>query len=68
MDDRIGTELAAYALRVVDRAPSMLAYWDARQVCHFANEAYRTWFGVEPRDLIGKCIWELLGPDLYALN
>lgn len=68
MDERIGTELAAYALRVVDRAPSMLAYWDSQHICHFANEAYRTWFGVEPRALIGKPIWDLLGPDLFALN
>jgi len=68
LDERIGTELATYALRVVDRAPSMLAYWDHELVCRFANQAYETWFGVNPRDLIGQRIWELLGPELYARN
>jgi len=52
---------------VVDRVPSMLAYWDLEQRCRFANRAYETWFGVAPEALIGKKLEELLGP-IYPLN
>lgn len=51
----------------VDKLTALLAYWDADQRCRFANQAYKRWFGVEPADLVGKHISELLGP-LYALN
>src|ERR1044071_8349549 len=53
--------------QIVDRIPSMLAYWDAEQRCRFANRAYERWFGVSPEALIGKHLTELLGP-LYKLN
>lgn len=52
---------------VVDKVPAMLAYWDTSQRCVFANQAYVKWFGVEPRDLIGRTLEELLGP-IYPLN
>jgi PAS domain S-box-containing protein len=52
---------------VTDHVPSMLAYWDDSQICRFANEAYRTWFGKNPSELIGNSLQSLLGP-LYELN
>lgn len=45
----------------------MLAYWNSEQVCLFANDAYRQWFGKAPRDVVGSSMRELLGP-LYELN
>ncbi|MBX3606936.1 MAG: PAS domain-containing protein [Piscinibacter sp.] len=53
---------------VVDRVPSMLAYWDSDLRCRFANRAYEMWFGVSPEGLLGSSIRDLLGPDLFALN
>lgn len=53
---------------VVDRVPTMLAYWDQDMNCRFANGAYDTWFGVNPDDLIGTSIRDLLGPELFAKN
>jgi len=64
-DDSLGTE--ELLRRLVDHLPAMVAYWDADLRCHFANRAYETWFGVQPEDLIGRHISELLGP-LYPLN
>jgi diguanylate cyclase (GGDEF)-like protein/PAS domain S-box-containing protein len=64
---RYQAEDALLARRLADAVPSMLAYWDTEQRCHFANRAYESWFGVSPRDLIGKHISELLGP-IYPLN
>lgn len=52
----------------VDSVPSMLAYWDRDTVCRFANRAYGTWFGVDPDQLVGTRIRDLLGEALYALN
>jgi PAS domain S-box-containing protein len=67
-DDREGVHLEHALLhQIVDRIPSMLAYWDAEQRCRFANRAYERWFGVSPEALIGKHLSELLGP-LYKLN
>lgn len=53
---------------LVDRVPSMLAYWDKDLRCRFANRAYERWFGVDPEALIGTSIRDLLGPELFAMN
>lgn len=67
-DDREGVHLEHALLhQIVDRVPSMLAYWDAGQRCRFANRAYERWFGISPEAMIGKHLSELLGP-LYKLN
>src|SRR5688572_10137819 len=43
----------------------MVAYWDHEARNRFATEAHVEWFGMEPQELYGKHISELLGPDLY---
>jgi PAS domain-containing protein len=58
-----GNHDAYYMRRLVDHVPSMLAYWDRDLKCRFANAAYKTWFGVEPKALIGASMEALLGPD-----
>lgn len=45
----------------------MLAYWDDSQICRFANEAYRNWFGKAPSEILGTSLQSVLGP-LYELN
>jgi len=60
---------SSYHMRLlVDRVPSMLAYWDRDLHCRFANRAYEKWFGVDPDRLIGTSIRDLLGPKLFAMN
>lgn len=54
-------------LELVDHLDAMLAYWDSRQVCRFANMAYKAWFGRGRRELLGTTMKELLGP-LYEMN
>jgi len=64
-----GRQEASYHMRLlVDRVPTMLAYWDHNLICRFANRAYETWFGVDPDRLIGTSIRDLLGPELFAMN
>lgn len=53
---------------LTDNLPGMVGYWDTELRCRFANRHYREWFGVEPREIVGKHIRELLGPELFALN
>ncbi|WP_088287360.1 PAS domain S-box protein [Ideonella sp. A 288] len=61
-------DIAHFARRLADHAPSMLAYWDTQMRCRFANRAYELRFGVDPDELVGRSIVDLLGPHLYALN
>jgi two-component system, NtrC family, sensor kinase len=53
--------------RLVDQLPAMLAYWGEDQRCRFANRAYERWFGVDPKELVGRHLRDLLGP-IYELN
>jgi diguanylate cyclase (GGDEF)-like protein/PAS domain S-box-containing protein len=64
--DRI--DMLESALLVIDHVDAMLAYWDKDCICHFANHAYRNWFGKSRDEIIGKHIKKLLGPDLYNKN
>ncbi|TAK91364.1 MAG: PAS domain S-box protein [Burkholderiaceae bacterium] len=58
-----------YHLRMlVDRVPSILAYWDRDLICRFANRAYESWFGINPDDLIGMPIADFLGQELFVKN
>ena len=51
----------------VDDVDVPLAYWDANQVCRFANRAYVEWFGKGRGELLGMTLEQLLGP-LYPIN
>lgn len=53
---------------ILDALPSMVGYWDHQQRNRFANHAYQKWFGMEPAQLAGKSLRDLLGPALYELN
>ena len=58
----------SFALRVLDNASSMLAYWDRDLRCCYANRVYKQWFGKSACELIGTTLPDLLGPALFSLN
>lgn len=61
-------DLNDLGLLVADHVPAMLAYWDKNQICRFANNAYREWFGRSREEMVDKITMkELLGP-LYEKN
>lgn len=68
MTDDPHTDSSYHMRLLVDRVPTMLAYWDRDLTCRFANRAYETWFGVNPDHLLGTSIRDLLGPELFAMN
>ncbi|MEP7295553.1 MAG: PAS domain-containing sensor histidine kinase [Burkholderiales bacterium] len=68
MTDALDADATYYMRLLVDRVPSMLAYWDHDLKCRFANRAYERWFGVDPDRLLGTSIRDLLGPELFAKN
>jgi len=67
-DDDFSVDAGYYMRLLVDRVPSMLAYWDRELRCRFANRAYEKWFGADPDRLLGMSIRDLLGPKLFAMN
>lgn len=53
---------------VLDAVPSMIGYWDRNLDNRVANQAYHTWFGVDPGTLPGRNMRDLLGPALFEAN
>lgn len=60
-------ELGDLALNLLDHLDAMVAYWDADQVCVFANDAYLAWFGKTKQEMRGITLEQLLGP-IYPKN
>lgn len=51
---------------VTDNMPALVSYLDTEERFTFANAAFRAWFGVEPEDMIGKTLREVVGDEVYA--
>jgi PAS domain S-box-containing protein len=61
------TEQALHlAQTLVDRVPSMLAYFDAEMTCRFANLAYSSGLGVAPQRIVGMQMADILGAERFA--
>ncbi len=55
-------------LRLLDRVPGMVGYWDAELRNRYANRAYVEWFGADPNAIRGRHIREVIGEELFRLN
>jgi PAS domain S-box-containing protein len=51
---------------VTDTVPVLIAHVNKAERYVFANSTYYEWYGVDPEQIIGKSIAELLGPERYA--
>lgn len=47
---------------IADHVPALIAYVDMEHRYRFANEAFRTWFGLDPEAMIGRTVEEVFGP------
>src|SRR5688500_8962955 len=52
---------------VTDSAPVLLAHIDGRRRFKFVNKPYAARFGLQPLDIIGRTIPEVLGDEAYAV-
>jgi PAS domain S-box-containing protein len=50
---------------ILDNVPSMIGYWDKSLCNRFGNHAYRNWFGIDPEQMSGKHIREIVGEEQY---
>ncbi|SDF78767.1 MULTISPECIES: PAS domain S-box protein [unclassified Duganella] len=48
---------------VADSIPALIAYIDRNLRYRFSNEHFRTLLGHDPRNMLGKTIFEVLGPE-----
>ncbi len=55
-------------LDVLDTLPALVALWDRDHRNVMANRAYLDWFELEPEDLRGKHLHEVLGATAYAVS
>ena len=53
---------------VLDNMPAMIGYWDSNFRNRFGNKAYIEWFGIDPADMPGKHIRDVIGEERYVLN
>lgn len=53
---------------VLDHVPAMIGYWDRNLRNRFGNCAYKTWFGIEPEQMPGMHIRDVIGEERYRLN
>lgn len=59
----------SYGLLIADHISAMLAYWDNKLVCRFANATYLDWFGLTKEEMIGKItLMDLLGDHIFNKN
>jgi PAS domain S-box-containing protein len=59
--------VARHDLRsILDAIPSMIGYWNKDLTNRFANRAYKSWFGVEGEEIVGRHIKDLLGEKIFA--
>lgn len=49
-----GLNLLNSGLETANQTDALLSFWDRGLVCRYANDAYRSWFGKEPEEMIGK--------------
>lgn len=53
---------------ILDALPSMVGYWDKNLENRFANRAYAEWFGIDPKEIPGRHIRDIIGELRYAEN
>jgi PAS domain S-box-containing protein len=55
------------ALMAVDSLPDLVCYVDAARRYRFVNHAYRDWYGLDPADIEGRVLPEVMGEESYKL-
>ena len=59
--DRARTDIRLIA----DAAPAYIAHLDTSRCFRFVNKAYAARFGLTPQQVVGKCLWDVVGHEAY---
>jgi PAS domain S-box-containing protein len=51
---------------IADALPVLISYVDAQHRYRFNNRLYEEWFGLEPEEILGRHVREVLGDAAYA--
>jgi PAS domain S-box-containing protein len=51
---------------LVESVPALVAYVDRDGVIRLGNRRFREWLSIEPQQLAGQRLEDVIGPDLYA--
>jgi len=46
----------AFTRMIAENIPALVAYWDSKEICRFANRAYAEAFGFTPEQLVGMSL------------
>jgi PAS domain S-box-containing protein len=57
-----------FYVRLLEKVPGMVGYWDRELRNRFANAAYVDWFGLTPAVIRGRHMREVIGERLFSLN
>src|ERR1700679_3575516 len=52
-------------VHVVQSVPALITYIDPEERFVFANEAHRSWFNIDPHQIMGRLVSEVLDPESY---
>ena len=50
---------------IADAAPAFICHCDADRRFQFVNQSYAARFGLTPREVVGKYLWEVVGREAY---
>ncbi|MFH6785216.1 PAS domain-containing protein [Methylobacterium sp. MA0201] len=53
---------------VTEAAPVLIAAFGRDEICRFANGNFSRWFGLDPAQVVGRPLQEIVGEDVYALR
>jgi PAS domain S-box-containing protein len=51
---------------ITDALPVLISFIDRDEIYRFTNNYYQSWFGIDPKSLIGKTIRDVIGEAGYA--
>src|SRR6185312_6474598 len=51
--------------KLLHGAPALLTYLDAEQRFRYVNETHRSWLGLDPAEMIGRRLIDVVGADNY---
>ena len=66
MRDLASDPLTDIGQTLLDRVPSMMAYFDAELRCRYANSPYKAQAGLQPTETLGRTMPEILGTEVFA--